>query len=909
MDMKKLLKIIIIVTFAMTTACHPEANRPKDLGDSGVNQLRPIADHLRRVKATSAGLAWQELFRSMEVALEHYSNVHRGTGQHSQISTELYEHARNEVLEYLDIDLPKPGEESSRVVIFGSERYLRTLSEHFSQEDSLAPQTLLLSRDIALPFGVGALIVERYRFPLDMHGGPYTGGGTAYKVLHNSVLWFNAPEKYEPGTPNIIGVIGFAKALGMIKKSGNPNLFKKRRRAKSIDNVLYNDPVFKMRGIELLDYLRKECLIGRDSQVPTISGPKRYINLDNAASTPTFSPIWESFKKALNLSDKAGKALIYEVKKVALRFFRAPASKYRTVFTQNTTEAINLVARELARVHIPYPTNLDYAPVLNTTAEHASNSLPYRQPTDKYSAAKVLQIGVDEHGFVDIKALEDELRRCNRRSQSPEKRIHLVAVSGASNVLGSVNKIRPIADICHKYGAKILVDAAQLAAHKPINIEDMDADFLVFSAHKMYAPFGSGGLIIRKGLLPRLKNQELSRMNVPGIAAIGKAMLILKAIGMDTIAAHEAELFEYLKAGLRTIDSSKLMPYVQIEPKTVGDFVGVATFNFDKMHDETLAEEIANRSAIGVRSGCFCAHILVRNILRNHAHPHLGMVRVSLGLYNTKEEIDILIDTLKRIASFHEINPHLDGAKNDLVAKVKAEVYEDALPVGAGKSSSSGHSTEAAANRLIFKHLADDLDIDNFGDHEVLMDADDWRGYSSAIDILLAKGYERVHSIIYHLSFCLQELESNSIKFSPTNAVLSAARLFKMKTEAGNDAYILEVAFSQQGGLSEKLWRILNNNLRGFALYGSAYLKSTDPDDVLRVKGVDYLHEGHGLLGVGMLMDSTSTSLRYAKLEEGMQTTIRLRLDTLFRKPPTTDTKKRDGSLNCKILQRIDLSA
>ncbi|MBV5349412.1 aminotransferase class V-fold PLP-dependent enzyme, partial [bacterium] len=142
---------------------------------------------------------------------------------------------------------------------------------------------------------------------------------------------------------------------------------------------------------------------------------------------------------------------------------------------------------------------------------------------------------MDDEGFVDLNEMETLLNAYNKDSQYGKKRIRLVAVSGASNVLGVCNNLEDISRITHRYGARLLVDGAQLVAHRKVALEECGIDYFAFSAHKVYAPFGTGALMVRKGLLQFTSN-ELERIkssgeeNAGGIAALGKALMLLKRI-------------------------------------------------------------------------------------------------------------------------------------------------------------------------------------------------------------------------------------------------------------------------------------------------------------------------------------------------------------------------------------------
>ena len=234
-----------------------------------------------------------ELERGVHAALETYANVHRGSGHNSLVSTHLYEQARQIVLEHLGLNKKK------YAVIFCSPRRAEALK---AQLEPGSYQSLS-SQDIGLPLGVRALAVNRKALPKD---APLeAGGGTARLVSPGWVIWAKAPDRFEAGTPAIVNVIAFAVALRLIRQYGNdafrgalaetPAVADKPASAEqpAVAEILYHDDLEEYSGRELLLALR-QTLIGRGVNVPTAEGTRPFINLDNAASTPTFAPIWDA---------------------------------------------------------------------------------------------------------------------------------------------------------------------------------------------------------------------------------------------------------------------------------------------------------------------------------------------------------------------------------------------------------------------------------------------------------------------------------------------------------------------------------------------------------------------------------------------------------------------------------------
>ena len=262
------------------------------------------------------------------------------------------------------------------------------------------------------------------------------------------------------------------------------------------------------------------------------------------------------------------------------------------------------------------------------------------------------------------------MRAYNQEGQHGKKRIKLVAVSGASNVLGTFNDLAEISRIVHRYGARLLVDAAQLVAHRKVDMAGCGIDYLAFSAHKVYAPFGTGVLLARKGLLSFSPAElELIRSsgeeNAVGIAALGKALVLLQRIGLDVIQEEEQALTARALRGLAQIPGLKIYGVKDPDSPRFAQKGGVIAFDLGDIMPTRVAKGLAERGGIGVRYGCHCAHLLIKHVL--HIPPLLqqlqgliltlvprlslpGVVRVSLGIENTAEDVDALIRVLDRIA-------------------------------------------------------------------------------------------------------------------------------------------------------------------------------------------------------------------------------------------------------------------
>jgi len=607
-----------------------------------------------------------ELERGIHVALETYSNVHRGSGHNSMVTTHLYEQARDIVLEYLGLSKGK------YVVIFCTTRSATALINQLKP----ASFQLVSSQDIGLPLGVSTLAVKRKALP---KGAPFqTGGGTARLISKEWVIWSKDSDKFEAGTPAIVNIIAFAKAVRMIQLSGKDIFLNPTAKKLTTKEILYNDELETFSGQELLNELRK-TLIGSGVQVPTMKGNRTFVNLDNSASTPTFTPIWNAFRQTLRQPEQVRQEVILEVKSICSGVLGAPTNAYDVIFTCNATEAINLAAQSFSRESEEGTEPV----VLNTLLEHSSNDLPWRM----IPGCSVVRLSMDGEGFIDLNEMEILLKAYNLECQYGEKRIRLVAVSGASNVLGVCNNLEEISRIAHLYGARLLVDGAQLVAHRKVDMDGCGIDYFAFSAHKVYAPFGTGALVVRKGLL-HFNAKELEEIqssgeeNAGGIAALGKALSLLNCIGMDLIEEEEQILTRKVLNGLSQITGLDIYGIKDPDSPWFSNKIGVIPFALKNKIATQIGKELALVGGIGVRTGCHCAHITVKHIL--HVGPGLekfqklivtlfpklslpGVVRVSLGIENSEADVDRLIQALGTIA---------DKSQNSSQKEVKQQMKD-----------------------------------------------------------------------------------------------------------------------------------------------------------------------------------------------------------------------------------------
>jgi selenocysteine lyase/cysteine desulfurase len=596
-------------------------------------------------KAKVEGYAALE--QGVYAALETYSNVHRGSGHNSVVTTHLFETARDIIIEYLGLH------KSKYIVIFCTPGRAKVLQEQLGTDNFHS----LSSGDIGLPLGIRALAVKRKALPKSTSF--QTGGGTTRLIAPGWVIWAGAPDRFEAGTPAIINIIAFAKALKLLRQSDQDSFADQTAKSMEAKEILYRDELEEYTGHKLLEELR-QTHIGRNVLVPTLEGPRPYINMDNAASTPTFMPIWNAVSLTWRQPLQTQQEIIKEVSTICAGVLGAPADDFEVIFTSNTTEAINLVAESLSRE----PAGDTEPVLLNTLLEHSSNDLPWRM-VPRHS---LIRLGIDDDGFIDLNELDSILRAYNKDGLHGKKRIKLVAVCGASNVLGNCNNLEEISRIVHRSGARLLVDAAQLVAHRKVEMGQCDIDYLAFSAHKVYAPFGCGVLVVRKGLL-NFKSTELERIqssgeeNAGGIAGLGKALVLLQRIGMDVIQEEEKAMTRQALLGMGRIAGLRIYGIKDPDSPRFNQKVGVIVFTLKGVMPNRLAGELAKRG-IGVRYGCHCAHLLVKHLL-NVGHglerfqrllvtlfPKInlpGILRVSLGIENSEGDVETLIKALGAI--------------------------------------------------------------------------------------------------------------------------------------------------------------------------------------------------------------------------------------------------------------------
>lgn len=315
------------------------------------------------------------------------------------------------------------------------------------------------------------------------------------------------------------------------------------------------------------------------------------------------------------------------------------------IFTRGTTEAINLVATSFGECFCS-----EGDEVILSEMEHHSNIVPWQLLAEKKNL-KLKIVKLDARGELDLSHYESLF----------SERTKLVAVAHVSNVLGTINPIKKIVQTAHRKGAKVLVDGAQAIPHLAVDVQDLDADFYAFSGHKVYAPTGIGVLYGKEALLNQLPpyqgggemidrvsfggttyNQlpykfEAGTPDYVGSTALAEALRYLKNIGLEDVCRHEQELLSYATERLKEIDDVRI--FGTSENKS-----GVLSFLVGNIHPYDIGA-LLDKLGIAVRTGHHCAQPLMDSL------GIVGTVRLSFAVYNTKSEIDVFIDALKRVVA------------------------------------------------------------------------------------------------------------------------------------------------------------------------------------------------------------------------------------------------------------------
>jgi selenocysteine lyase/cysteine desulfurase len=410
-------------------------------------------------------------------------------------------------------------------------------------------------------------------------------------------------------------------------------------------------------------------LVGDDVLVPLVTGGmQRYRNFDYAASTPCLVSAHRAVEKLLPWYSSVhrgagGKSQVttraYEDARWVMRRFVNARLDDCVLFTRNTTDSINLLISMLPQ---------DAVVVTWASGHHAALLPPRRR--------SVITLPIPTSPNNALEQLEQALQSWPA----------LVVVTGASNVTGEIWPYHKITELAHQYSSRVLLDAAQLAPHQLIDLTASDVDYVAFSGHKLYAPYGAGVLVGRCHWLEegepflagggavdfvRLNDvlwselpdrQEAGSPNVLGAVAMAQACRTLMMVDMQKLAAREAMLIDILQAGLAAIPGLR---FYRMWPAGCSQ-VGILTFNLDSVPYAKLAAILSAEYGIGVRHGCFCAHPLMMHLLNISDNEALaiasdrrlgrsaqvpGAVRASVGLGTTAEDVRALITAVEEIAA------------------------------------------------------------------------------------------------------------------------------------------------------------------------------------------------------------------------------------------------------------------
>jgi cysteine desulfurase/selenocysteine lyase len=380
---------------------------------------------------------------------------------------------------------------------------------------------------------------------------------------------------------------------------------------------------------------------------------KPLVYLDNAATTQKPRQVIDALvhyyehcnaniHRGLHTLAEEATAAYEEARLKTGRVVNAAHPEQEIIFTRNTTEGINLVAYAWGRKNLKPGDE-----ILFSAMEHHSNLVPW-QMIALDTGAKVRYVDIDETGHL---LWDDLLSKLNERTK-------MVAISQMSNVLGTINDVKAIAEAAHRVGALVLVDGAQSVPHMPVDVQELNCDFLAFSSHKMLGPTGVGVLYGKRDVLEAmppflgggemimkvtyesstyaaLPNKfEAGTPNIADVIAFGAAVDYLEGLGMDAVREHEIAITQYAIDALSRVDGVTVFG-----PANAHEKGGAVTFNYGNLHPHDLSQ-VLDQEGIAIRAGHHCAQPLMRR---------LGVVataRASFYLYNTHEEVDALVDAL-----------------------------------------------------------------------------------------------------------------------------------------------------------------------------------------------------------------------------------------------------------------------
>ena len=389
---------------------------------------------------------------------------------------------------------------------------------------------------------------------------------------------------------------------------------------------------------------------------------KPLVYFDNAATSQKPIQVIDAIRDYyLNYNSNIHRAVhqLAEESTAAFELTRDKVAKFinaknreEVVFVRGTTEAINLIAYSWGRQNVQKDDI-----IVTTEYEHHSNIVPW-QLLAKEKGAKLQYIGIDDKGELILDQLDEYL---------DTGRVKLVTVSHMSNVLGTISPVEEIIRRCHKKGVKVLLDAAQSVPHMKADVQKLDCDFFVFSAHKMLGPTGVGVLWARREILDSMPpfhgggdmirevhkyettwndlpfKFEAGTPNIADVIGFSAAIDYLNAIGMDKVREHEVELTKYALDKISAVKGIILYGTPDMSKRG-----GVISFNLGDIHPHDLAT-IIDEDGVAIRSGHHCAQVLMERL------EVAATSRASFYIYNTKDEIDVFIRSLNRARELFRI--------------------------------------------------------------------------------------------------------------------------------------------------------------------------------------------------------------------------------------------------------------
>lgn len=394
----------------------------------------------------------------------------------------------------------------------------------------------------------------------------------------------------------------------------------------------------------------------------TVRENKPLVYLDNASTTQKPNQVIDSIndyyknhnanihRAVYALAEEATEA--YESTRDKIANFVNVRDRQEIIFVRGTTEAINLVAYAWGRPHVK-----EGDIILTTEYEHHSNIVPW-QLLAQEKRAKIEYIRMDDDGELILDDLDKFLAT---------GRVRLVAFSLMSNVLGTITDAQKIVEKCRAAGVLTLVDGAQAVPHMKVDLEKIGCDFFAFSGHKMLGPTGIGVLWVRKSVLETMSpfhgggdmirevhkyettwndlpyKFEAGTPNIADVVGLGAAIDYLTKIGMDNVREHEVELTKYAIERLSDVKGLEIYGTRDISKRG-----GVISFNFSDVHPHDVAQ-IIDEEGIAVRSGHHCAQVLMERL------DVAATSRASFYIYNTKEDIDALVNSLNKVAEVFKL--------------------------------------------------------------------------------------------------------------------------------------------------------------------------------------------------------------------------------------------------------------